>query len=143
MSDYCDADDLAKLATTARLAQLADLDRDGSADADVLADAIARASREIDGYISPRYAVPFPGTIPDLLRAISARWSLYLLMLDRDSVTNDAREQHKEDVRFLERVGDGKASLGDPVNAGDGDPSPGTTIVAETKEFTRTKLTGW
>ena len=140
---YATQSDLEHLLTPQRLAQLSDLDADGAADTDVVADACARASREIDGYISPRYTVPIAGTTPELLRAIAARWAVYLLMLDRDSVTDSADTQHKADVRFMERVGEGKASLGDPVNAPEGDAAHGMAFGSEDARFTRAKLKGW
>ena len=143
MAAYCAQADILEYLTDEQLAQLADLDDDGTADAAVVSRACADASRQIDGYISPRYTVPCTGTAPDLLKVLATRWAVYLLQLARQSVTEDARRQHEEDVKFLERVGEGKASLGDPVNAPEGDAAPGVNLSADDRQFTRTKMSGW
>ena len=140
---YCAEADILAYLTSAELAQLADLNGDGSADAAVVARACTDASNAIDGYISPRYTVPIPGTTPDLLKTISVRWAIYLLQLARQSVTEDTRKQHDDDISFLKLVGKGDASLGDPVNAGEGDRAPGIAVAADARAWSRTKLEGW
>lgn len=140
---YCDETDILTHMTAEELAQLADLDGDGAADADVVTRACVDAANAIDGYISPRYVVPITGTAPALLKTLAARWAIYLLQLGRQSVTEDVRKQHEEDVAFLKLVGKGDASLGDPVNAPEGDVSQAARMSADSRAWSRTKMGGW
>jgi len=142
-SPYCTQNTILLQITAADLIRYADLDGDGVADSDVVLRACEAASAAMDGYISPQYTVPLTGDTPDLLRDLAGRWAVYLLQLGRQSVTEDVRKQHEDDVRFLERVGSGDASLGDPVNMPGGDAGRTPAITSDTRRFTREKLEGW
>jgi phage gp36-like protein len=142
MSNYCALADLQKVKTTTELAQLADLDGDNAADATVVERACTNATDLINGYISPRYTVPLT-TVPNLLVTIAVRLALYYLHLDRNSLTDDINKQYDRDIEFLKRVGEGKASLGDPVNAASGEPSPGISLASDDRDFSRETMEGF
>jgi phage gp36-like protein len=143
MANYCDESALLEVLTPAELAQLADLDQDGVADAAALDRACANATDLVNVYISPRYTVPITGTVPGVLKTVAVRVAIYYLHLDRRSVTEDIDKQYERDVAFLRDVGAGKASLGDPAKAPEGDAAPGAKMQADDRDFTRTKMQGW
>lgn len=140
MSNYCALADLQAVKTATELKQLADLDGDGVADAAVITRACTNATDLINGYVKPRYTVD---TAPAVLKTIAVRLALYYLYLDRNSLTEDINTQYERDVAFLRDVAAGKASLGEPTVDATGDPAPGASMVAEGREFTRTKMERW
>ena len=80
MTDYATLSDLIERAGEDEILQIADRDRDGVADPDVIDKAIATAGTEIDGYIGTRYRLPLPA-VPGLINtwAVSiARYHLHL-----------------------------------------------------------------
>jgi phage gp36-like protein len=143
MANYCDEAALLAVMTPAELAQLADLDQDGVADAEVLDRACTNATDLVNVYISPRYTVPITGTVPGVLKTVAVRVAIYYLHLDRRSVTEDIDKQYERDISFLKDVGAGRASLGDPANKPEGDAAPGAKLQADDRDFTRGKMAGW
>lgn len=92
------------------LLQLADRDRDGSADPAVIARALADADAEIDGYLAARYPVPVtpaPPRLTDL--ACSIAW----FKLHAQGVAKDGPERMAYDdaVAYLVRVARGEVAL--------------------------------
>ena len=80
MTAYATLSDLIERAGEDEILQIADRDRDGVADPEVIDKAIATAGSEIEGYISTRYRLPLP-SVPELIRtwAVSiARYHLHL-----------------------------------------------------------------
>ncbi|MBF2715497.1 DUF1320 domain-containing protein [Agrobacterium vitis] len=80
MTIYATLSDIIERAGEDEILQVADRDRDGVADPDVIAAAIATAGSEIDGYISVRYRLPLPA-VPNLIKtwAVSiARYHLHI-----------------------------------------------------------------
>ena len=142
MSNYCAQADLLNVKTAAELAQIADLDNDGTADPAVIERACTNATDLVNGYVSPRYTIPL-AVVPALLKTIAVRLAIYYLHMDRNSLTEDINKQYDRDIAFLKMIGEGKASLGDPVSAPEGDASPAAQIEADDREFTREKMEGW
>lgn len=90
---------------------LADRDNDGETDADVVAEALANADAEIDGYLASRYELPLSPVPPILVRLACdvAVWHL----CDTDSLATDLRRKKYEDaVAILKRLSSGDMSLG-------------------------------
>jgi phage gp36-like protein len=140
MSNYCALADLLAVKTAAELAQIADLDNDGVADAAVVERACVNATDVINGYVKPRYTA---ATAPALLKTIAVRLALYYLHLDRNSLTEDISAQYDRDLRLLRDIAEGKASLGDPATDASGDRAAGAKVEADDRIFTRDKLQGW
>lgn len=106
---YCTQSDLATRFGAAELIQLTDRANTGTADAAVIAQAIADASAEIDGYLEGAYALPL-AVVPVNLTRIAcdlARYRLY-----ENQPTETVSERYKAGVRYLELVAQGKISLG-------------------------------
>jgi phage gp36-like protein len=110
---YCTQADLENEAGGAEaLRQLSDFDKDGVADAGVIADHIARVSRWIDGYARARYPVPFTAEpIPTEIRDLAIAETLYRIRKSRRSPTDDEREDHAERVEWLKDVAAGRVRI--------------------------------
>ncbi len=112
---YCTQQDIEDRIGEEELAALADHDEDGTPDAAVVEGAIASAQALMDSYIAVRYAVPVElpeGETPAALTTRAVSLAVYFLRLGRDSVTDDVREQHRDDVAWLRDVAAGRVRLG-------------------------------
>jgi phage gp36-like protein len=112
---YCTSADIETRIGPADLAALADHDGDGNPDGDVVTQAIRSAESLMDSYIGVRYAVPVElpgGGCPEVVTTRAVNLAVYFLRLGRDSVTEDARAQYEDDVRWLTQVAAGRVSLG-------------------------------
>jgi len=139
---YCTPEDLAKVKTTAELTQLSDLAGTGSPNSTVLQSACDQASNLIDGLISPQYPLPL-ATVPPMLVSIAVRLALYYLYLGRQSLPDEVKSGYDRDVAFLEKVGQGQASLGEPTADGRGDRFHGAKASDREREFTRRQTRGF
>lgn len=139
---YCVQTDIVNQLDTTTLIQLTDDAGAGAVDATVVTRAIADADATIDAYCQGRYTVPL-SPVPVKIRQVSVDIAIYNLFSRRDDTAPETRkDRHKEAIRFLERVADGKIDLGAAT------PAPATTgnavdIANEDRIFTRTKMTGF
>lgn len=101
---------------TDRLIQLADWDSDGTADAAVVAKAIAKADGEIDSYLRVRYATPV-ATPSQTLITLSAEWAIYLLRKARNMVSEANEAEHKQQIEIAGALRDGKIRPDEPLPA--------------------------
>ena len=144
---YCARTDLQNVKTTAELLQLADLAQTGDINnagvQAALQAACDQASNLIDGLISPQYPLPL-ATVPPMLVSICVRLALYYLYVGRCSLPEDAKTAYKNDTDFLGRVGQGKASLGEPSPDGGGDRYHGAKAAGQqTHVFDPNKMRGF
>ena len=99
-----------------RLVEITDRDANGVADDPMIAQALADAEAEIDGYLAARYRLPLP-TVPPLLVRIACDIAVYrLLSLRRMGDIEDARSRYEDARRLLEAISKGIVSLGLPAN---------------------------
>jgi phage gp36-like protein len=134
---YCSQDDVQDRLGADELARLADLDGDGTLDAAVISRALADADAVIDSYLGRRYALPVAtpdGSVPDPLRTRAVNLAVYFLKLGRDSVTDDVRAQHAEDMQWLQRASVGRVSVGRAVGAA---PAAGARTDSQPRLFGR------
>lgn len=145
---YCAPDDLLKQIPPEKLAQLADDDKDGEPDGDLLSAAIAEAGAEIDSYAGKQYTLPFAAA-PAVLKKFAVDVAIYNLFsrrgfnLSPESGDYNIYLRYKAAVDFLKRLAAGDVKL----DAG-GEDSPagapaGADIRAEPRLFTRQKLRGF
>jgi phage gp36-like protein len=139
---YCTPTDLANVKTTDELRQLSDLSNTGSPDSTVLQSACDQASSLIDGLISPQYPLPL-ATVPPMLQSIAVRLALYYLCLGRQSLPDEVKNGYDRDVAFLEKVGKGQASLGEPQADGSGDRFHGAKASGRRRRFNREGMRGF
>ena len=138
---YATLSDLIERASETEIRQIADRDRDGVPDAEVIASALADADNLINGYIAARYSLPLP-SVPDLVRT----WAVSIArhMLHRNGSPERVKDDYGDALAALKDVSRGTASL--PFAAGDAKPSANSGSVMAShppKVFTRPKLRGW
>jgi phage gp36-like protein len=124
------------------LIQLTDDENTGAVGEAVVTRAIADADATIDAYCQGRYNVPL-SPVPEKIRQVSVDIAIYNLYSRRmDTMPEVRAERHKEAIRFLEKVADGKISIGAdspaPVNTSDG-----VDITTNERIFTRNKMSGF
>lgn len=138
---YATHDDLIDRAGANELRQIADRDRDGVADPEVLDAALADADNVINGYVETKFLTPLD-PVPDLVRtwAVSiARYGLH-----RNGAPDNVKDDYRDAIAALKDVSAGRIAL--PVAAGETAPKPltGTTLAAHPPQvFTADKLRGW
>lgn len=105
-----------------------------------VASALAKASTEIDTYLSARYSLPLKAEQPALeMPAINI--AVYNLANRHTFLTDTIRQRYEDAIALLKRIGDGKAGLGagEPsVSTGDGGTAEdGAAFFAPERIFTR------
>lgn len=107
---YATQADLIARFGTAEIQQISDLDRTGAISVGRVAKALDDASRQIDGYVGTRYALPIPAVqVPVLLQDWCCDIARYLLMT---RPTEEARTRRNEAIKMLQEVARGQFQLG-------------------------------
>jgi phage gp36-like protein len=105
---YCTLSDLLLNFGEQELEQVADRDRDGSADDGVIDEGIAFATDLIDGYLRARYTLPLT-TVPRNLTGIAcdiARYRFY-----QDQPTDLVVLRYNAAIQWLRDIADGRVGL--------------------------------
>jgi len=92
-----------------KIADAADRDADGAADAAIVAAAISRATGVIDSYLRSRFTLPLVST-PDLVREIALALARYFLSTGESS--DRVETDYKQAISWLKDVRDGKMDIG-------------------------------
>ena len=138
---YATLDDLIERASEAEIRQIADRDRDGTIDPDVIESALIAADNLVNGYVATKYAMPLP-SVPDLVRTwatIIARYELH-----HNGAPDHVVRDYDRALAALKDVAAGRATL--PVAPGEDAPAQvsGTVMAAHPpKVFTAARLRGW
>ena len=139
---YSTKSDILEQLDEAILIQLTDDDGIGAVDDAKVTRAIADADATIDAYCQGRYSIPLD-PVPGKMRQVSVDLAVYNLYSRRgDAAPETRKDRHKEAIRFLEKVSEGKISLGAST------PSPETTgnsveIGHNDRIFTRDDMSGF
>jgi phage gp36-like protein len=141
---YCTIDDILERIDASRLVQLTDDEGSGSVNAERVAQAIADADEEIDGYAGARYAVPLDPA-PGVVRKLSADIAIYNLYGRRDKVPEARAERYGRAVQTLEKIAAGKFSLGsgDPEGNPPGSSAPEMAGGNPRRVFSRDGMRGF
>jgi len=113
---YSSIEDLKRLLPERELLQLADDSEDASGTIDspdvvaVLNEAVDQADREIDGYVSARYAVPLD-PVPGLARNFSAELAVAVLLRRRGDLPEAWENERVRVLRSLEKIAEGRMHL--------------------------------
>lgn len=137
---YATLDNLIARASLGEIRQIADRNRDGEIDPEVIAEALTHADNIVDGYVAAKYKLPF-AVVPDLVRtwAISiARHKLHF-QGPPDYVVDD----YKDAIAALKDVARGALVL--PVADGEiSQASAGGVMASHPVEvFSKHGLRGW
>lgn len=138
---YAALEDLLERAGEAEMRQIADRDRDGTVDADVIQAALEDADNLIDGYVAVRYATPLASVPPIVLT-----WAVSIAryVLHRNGQPEHVVRDYKDAIAALKDVSAGRLAL--PVPAGAAEPAAqqGGVISAHPPQvFTPKKMRGW
>ena len=109
-------------------------------DASALGAAIAAAQSEVDGFVGSVLPLPL-ARVPEVLRLHACNIAYWYL--DVDNPTEGAKERYRQAVRFLERVQDGRASLGLADDGAAVQNVGGVTVSAPDRVFSDRKLKGF
>ena len=110
---YATVSDMVTQLGEAEVLSLSDRTSSGVVDDALVADALARASSEIDSYLATRHQVPLT-VVPPMLKTRCVEIAYYLLCRGARVINDDIVELYKDAIRWLRDVAAGKASLGLP-----------------------------
>lgn len=108
---YATQDDMVKTFGERECVSLTDEEMTGNVGAEVMSNALQRASAEIDGYLVGRYSLPFA----DGARILTGRCcdiARYHLATTYKIATQEIQARYDDAIRFLEKVAEGRISLG-------------------------------
>ncbi len=137
---YSTQTDIEKLIPVEELSELT-AEAGGVPDAEVVAEAIAKAEAEINAYCGGRYAVPF-SPVPEVVRSLAVDMAIYHLFSRRDQMPEIRRQKYEDAIKFLRDVSRGLATLGE-MEGGAARDSGIAEISSQTRLFDRGKLAGW
>ncbi|MEM9737262.1 MAG: phage protein Gp36 family protein, partial [Pseudomonadota bacterium] len=106
---YLSAERLEELLGDRTLRDLADRDRDGIADREIVEAALDQARAVIDAQLGSRFELPLT-QVPALLETIAARIARY--QLSGDHVTDRTKADYEEALMWLGQAREGKLDLG-------------------------------
>ncbi|WP_321362601.1 DUF1320 domain-containing protein [uncultured Celeribacter sp.] len=138
---YATLTDLIERAGETEVRQIADRNRDGEPDADVIEAALKSADNTINGYVGAKYTLPFV-SVPDLVNTWAISIARYVL--HRNGAPDHVDTDYKDAIAALKDVARGLIAL--PVNEGEAAPvsQTGTVMAAHPAQvFTPAKLRGW
>lgn len=136
---YCTLTDLAKLLPQAMLINLSsDVSGATSVNQDNIDEAIDQADREIDAYLLlAGYSVPLSPVAP-LVTNLSSKMAIWNLHLRKYFDSTVWRETYKDCQRILERIAEGKLTLGQEVVGVTQEAAGGHAIDTRVQKFTST-----
>lgn len=124
---YATKDDIDQLYGADLLIRIADYDRDGAADPEVVNRGLQSADEICNAYLSAQYSVPVLPT-PGVVRTCAIDIAVYKIALGRGGRTDEMRVRYEDALSLLERISTGKVGLGLPPEEGtDEDGNPTTT----------------
>jgi phage gp36-like protein len=135
---YASKDDIDKLYGTDLLVRVADYDRDGQPDPDVVARGLEGADEICDAYLSAQYPVPVVPT-PGVVKNCAIDIAVYKMALGRGGRTDEMRVRYEDALALLEKISTGKVGLGQPPVT---DPTTGETTDPNMKRSGRSFDTG-
>lgn len=121
---YASLDDLKKQLPEDLLLQLTDDAGAGIIDVAVADTALETADVEIDGYLGARYGLPIT-PVPAIIAKQAVDIAIYNLYARRQGPPEHWQKRYENVIRFLERIADGRISLGAD------DPDEGAASSAE------------
>lgn len=123
MATYAIMTDIIDLYGEDLLIRIADLDKDGQPDEDVVEKALEAADALIDAYLSSAYSLPLP-SVPDVLRTLAIDIAVYKLPITRAPRTDEMRKRYEDALAHLKMMAAGKMGIGLPTDPGDGSNNP-------------------
>lgn len=138
---YAQLSDMIKQFRESEMLMIADPTNMGVVDIDLVADALQRASTEIDSYLV-RFSLPLT-VVPDRLRELCCDMARYKLVGSDVTETDIVRTRYKDAVKALEGIRDGKIDIGLSVGGVAPAVSASIQVSAPTRVFNATSLDGF
>lgn len=140
---YASLADLQSRAGIDEIRQVADRDRDGTPDPDVIAAALTHADNIVNGYVAARYDLSFVD-VPDLVRT----WAVSIArhFLHRNGPPEYVVSDYKDALAGLKDVSAGRIVLPVTGNSAAVQPSQATGTIMSShpaEVFSADKLRGW
>jgi phage gp36-like protein len=133
---YCALTDLEKLLPASMLINLSDDTNSGVVNQDNIDEAIDLADREIDAYlIIAGHSVPMT-TVPPLVSNLSQQIAIWKLHLRKYFNSEIWRDAYKDCIRILERIAEGKLSIGQEVVGITQTAGSGHAVETRVQKFT-------
>lgn len=131
---YSSLSDIQKIIPTRTLAQLTDDEAGAEVTVDVVDEAITAADEVIDAHLRGRYTLPFPDMPPPILRRLSADIAIFHLYGRRPEgdIPEAISMKYKNAVRMLEKIRDGKLTIGEADK--EKTPEPGAYKTNKTRD---------
>jgi len=137
---YCILEDIRQVILDAELIQLTDDARSGVINESRMAQAIASADAEIDGYCAARYTVPF-SPVPPIIKKCSVDIAVYNLHARKAMSIPEARQvRYDNAVRILKDIASATVSLEEGAATEEKDSA---VVDSRRRRFTRHKLKGF
>lgn len=118
-----------------------DRDKNGVADAGVLARAFSGADGIIDSRIGVVYKLPLQ-VIPDVLVEYAGHIAMYLMSADTGTYTEEKRQRYEDAIAWLDRLAAGKAVLPGQPEEPKTKAAGGIRMTVEAREYTVGKTRG-
>ena len=115
---YATKADVDELYGTELLVRIADYDRDGTPDSEVVDRGLLAADEVCNAYLSAQYPVPVMPT-PGVVRTCAIDIAVYKIALGRGGRTDEMRVRYEDALALLEKISTGKIGLGLPPVTGD------------------------
>ena len=109
------------------LIQHTDRDNTGAVNVTVFDEAVARASKRIDGYISPRYTLPLNQSLIDNSPIPDTCGIIVRYLLSKNCANEEIEKRYEDALKWLRDVAARRVSLGEEVA-----DVTGMAIVAKT-----------
>lgn len=138
---YAQLSDMIKQFRESEMLMIADPTNMGVVDVDLVADALQRASTEIDSYLV-RFSLPLT-VVPDRLMELCCDMARYKLVGSDVTETDIVRTRYKDAVKALEGIRDGKIDIGLSVGGVAPAVSASIQVSAPTRVFNATSLDGF
>ena len=110
---YATREDIVELYGDDVLVRVADIDRDGIADDDVVEKGLQGADEVCNAYLSSQYTVPVVPT-PGVVKTCAIDIAVYRMALMRGARTDEMRVRYEDALKLLDRIAQGKVGLGIP-----------------------------
>jgi phage gp36-like protein len=110
---YATKEDIDELYGTDLLVRVADYNRDGTLDEDVVARGLEAADQVCNAYLSAQYSVPVVPT-PGVVKTCAIDIAVYKMALGRGQRTDEMRTRYEDALALLEKISTGKVGLGLP-----------------------------
>ncbi|MCX8962139.1 DUF1320 domain-containing protein [Erwinia psidii] len=138
---YATRDDMVTAFGKKECVSLTDRNCTGEIDDVVMNAKLLQASAEINGYIGGRYRLPWSDSA-GVLTGRCCDIARYLLCGNGTQCTEEIRERYEDALRYLERIADGKISLGNNDSGAIVPTRSGARFVTGARTFGRDETGG-